>query len=376
VRARAGGTIAGDVALARLFLAAAAGAVLAYAAAVVLLARRPVAVAAIVAVGSAIQLAPLAAPLLLSTDAWTYWDYGRIGSVHAGNPYADVPADFPDDPAFRYVGRDWRDSSSVYGPAFTLASEPLALAAGQSEDAAAWIFKVLAAAAMLAAAALAAVIARRPAYAFALVSWNPVLALHFAGGGHNDAWMAALVVAALALAASGRQQLAGGAWAAALLVKWVPVVLLPLAALAARARAQPFPYVGLVVAAAVLALLAAWRYGFAWLEAAAPIVRNARTETEYALPHRLTQLGSPRWLALTAAAVAFTVVYAWLLREAWRGRARLGVGVAALLVATPYLAPWYLAWLVPLAAAEDDDRVATALAVALTAYLLPQTIPA
>ena len=30
---------------------------------------------------------PLAAPLLLSTDAWTYWDYGRIAAVHDANPY-------------------------------------------------------------------------------------------------------------------------------------------------------------------------------------------------------------------------------------------------------------------------------------------------
>jgi hypothetical protein len=49
--------------------------------------------------------------------------------------------------------------------------------------------------------------------------------------------------------------------------------------------------------------------------------------------------------------------------------------VGALLVATPYLAPWYVAWLAPLAAAEDEDRAAAWLTLALTAYLLPQTIP-
>ena len=68
---------------------------------------------------------------------------------------------------------------------------------------------------MLAAALLAARLSRRPALALVLVGWNPAMALDFAGGGHNDAWMAALVVAALALAASGRRQLAGAAWATA-----------------------------------------------------------------------------------------------------------------------------------------------------------------
>jgi hypothetical protein len=45
------------------------------------------------------------------------------------------------------------------------------------------------------------------------------------------------------------------------------------------------------------------------------------------------------------------------------------------LLTTPYLVVWYLAWAVPLAAPEDDDRVARLGALALTAYLLPQTIP-
>jgi len=45
------------------------------------------------------------------------------------------------------------------------------------------------------------------------------------------------------------------------------------------------------------------------------------------------------------------------------------------LATTPYLAVWYLAWAVPLAAPEDDDRLARLAALGLTAYLLPQTIP-
>jgi hypothetical protein len=44
------------------------------------------------------------------------------------------------------------------------------------------------------------------------------------------------------------------------------------------------------------------------------------------------------------------------------------------LVTTPYLAVWYLAWAVPLAAPEEE-RASRLVALALTAYLLPQTIP-
>jgi hypothetical protein len=357
------------------FLACLVAALLAYAAGLALVSRfgEPrLATVAVLAV--AIQAAPLAAPLLLSTDAWTYWDYGRIAAVHDGDPYADAPRDFPSDPAFPYVGADWRDATSVYGPAFTLASEPVALAAGSSSDAAAWIYKVLAALAILVAAGLAARLSPRPGFAAAFVGWNPVLAVHFAGGGHNDAWMAALVVGALALGASGRRQLAGTAWAVALFIKWVPLVLLPLRALEARANRRAVGHLGFACAFAAIALVATVRYGLDWLGALGPLARNANQETSFAIPHRLAQLGLPREAAWGLAAAAFVVAYGWLAREALRGRARLGLAAGLLLLTVPYLAPWYTAWAVPLAAAEDD-RAAQLVALALTAYLLRQTVP-
>ncbi len=368
-----GGRPAGDAAWAWAFLACAALALLLYAGALPLL-RRGARLAPVAVLAAAIQLAPLGAPLLLSTDAWTYWDYGRIAAVHGGNPYRETPADYPQDPAFAHVGRDWHDTSVVYGPAFSLAAEPLALAAGSSPDRAAWIYKTLAAAAMLGAALLAARLSPRPAFALAFVGWNPVLALHFAGGGHNDAWLAVLVVAALALGARGRPQWAGVMWAVAILVKWVPLLLLPLRAVQARATGRRVGHLGFAAAFGLVVAAATWRYGGEWLRALGPLARNAELQTSFALPHRLQQLGLPHGVAVGLCAAAFGVAYLWLLREAARGRARLGLATGLLLLALPYLAVWYVAWTVPLAAAEDDEP-AQWLALALCAYLLRQTIP-
>jgi alpha-1,6-mannosyltransferase len=369
-----GGRPEGDTAYAWAFLVALAAAFLLYGLALVALARRGGGLRLVAALAVAIQLVPLAAPLLLSTDAWTYWSYGRIAAVHDANPYRDEPDEFPDDPSFPYVGADWRDTTSVYGPAFTLASEPIALAAGESEDAAAWIYKTLAAAAVLLAVGLAAWLSPRPVFAWAFAGWNPLLAIHFAGGGHNDAWMAALVVGALALAASGRRVWAGAAWAAAVLVKWVPLVLLPLQALAARRTRARLDVRGFVLALVVLLALATARYGFGWLEAFGPLAKNANHETSYALPHRLQELGVPRGLAIALFAAGLVAAFAYLVREAFRGRARLALAACVLMLAAPWLVVWYLVWAVPLAAAEDD-RTAQLLTVALGAYLLPQTIP-
>lgn len=312
-----------------------------------------------------VQLVPLGAPLMLSSDAWTYWMYGRIAAVHDANPYEDPPSAFPEDPAYPWAGESWRDSTSVYAPGFTLASEPIALVAGESPEAAAWLYKALAALAVCATVLLAARFAARPAFAVAFVGWNPVLAVHLAGGGHNDAWVGALLLAALAT------QGGGVAWAFGTAVKWIPLALLPLQALATRRRAGLGAFAVVVVAAAALASL---RYGFAWLGAFGPLADNARQTTSYALPHRLSQLGVPEGAAIALFAALFAAVYLVLAREAWRGRARLALASVVLLACAPYVTPWYLAWVVPLAAVEED-KLARGLALALTAYLLPQTIP-
>jgi Glycosyltransferase family 87 len=322
----------------------------------------------------AIQLAPLSAPLLLSTDAWTYWGYGRIAAVHDENPYETEPREFADDAAFPYIGSDWHDATSVYGPLFTLASEPIALVAGESEDAAAWIYKGLAALAVCAAAALAARLSARPAFAWAFVGWNPLLALHFAGGGHNDAWMAALVLAALGFAAANRRQLAGAAWTLAIAVKWVPLVLLPLRLLDRRHRPLRPAYVGLAAAAAAIAAIATWRYGLAWAGALGPLAGQAGEGTSFALPRRLASIGVPYAVAVGVLVAAFAFAYLALAREALRGRPRLGLATGLLLLATPYLIVWYVVWVVPLAAAEDDAH-AELLALGLCVYLLSQTVP-
>jgi hypothetical protein len=366
----AGGRLVGDRAWAWAFLACATAAFLAYLAGL-LLVRRGGGLAAVAVVAAAIQLVPLGAPLLLSSDAWTYWDYGRLAAIHGESPYAARPADVPGDPAFPYTGADWRDSSSVYGPAFTLASEPVALAAGESRHAAAWIFKTLAALAVIACALLSARLSPRPAFATALVGWNPLLALHFAGGGHNDAWMTALVLAALAAAAGRRPGWAGAAWAAAVLVKWVPLLLLPLRLLEGRHAGRRAGFRGFAAAAAVLVAVATWRYGWRWVVAP---WNNAGLETSFALPSRLAQLGLPHRAAVVALLVAFGLAYVWLLREAARGRARLGLATGLALLAVPYLAVWYVVWTLPLAAAEDDGP-AQLLALGLCAYLLRQAIP-
>ena len=285
------------------FLVLLAASFAAYLAGLRLVRRRGASLRAVAVLAVAIQLVPLGAPLLLSTDAWTYWEYGWIAN-EGGNPYADSPEEYPGNPAWEWAGADWRDTTSVYGPGWTVVSQGIAAAAGDSEDAAAWLFKTLAALAALLATWLAARLSSARAFAAAFVGWNPLLAVHLAGGGHNDAWVAVLVLAAVALAAAGRRALSGAAWVAGIAVKWVPAVFLWLHLLASGARGRPAGWAGLLALAALLAALATWRFGTDWLGAFGPLARNAGEETSYALPRRLEQLGVPDAAAAVLALAA------------------------------------------------------------------------
>ena len=203
-------------------------------------------VAAVIAVAAAVQLTPLAGPTLLSTDTWTYWMYGRVAAVEGATPMAILPSTYPEDVAYQAMGSSWRDTTSLYGPLFTIGSELHARVAGEDRADAAWLFRLVAALAVLGTAVLAASLGTRPAFGAAFVGWNPLLALHFGGGGHNDAVMMLLVVGALALAARGRPNLAGIAWVGAIGLKWVAVAFLALWAIDRLRRRESLGLVGLI----------------------------------------------------------------------------------------------------------------------------------
>jgi hypothetical protein len=367
-----GGRDGGSATWALALLAAAFGV---YVVGILLVARGGASFVSAAALAAAIQVIPVFAPLLVSTDAWTYWDYGWVGGVAHGDPYVEPPSHYPESPAYRWTGEAWRDTTSVYGPAFTLASEPIARGAGDSANAAAWTYKTLAAVASVAAALLAARLARRRAFAVAFVGWNPLLAVHLAGGGHNDAWVAALLMAALALGLTDppRRHLAGAAWALAIAVKWVPLLFLGLVVLT-RGRRPAVGVLGLLATAALVAAVAMSEYGLDWVGAPLTLAGNAALETSYALPARAEDLGIPDDVATALFGAAFGVGLVLLAWEARRGRLQLARAALLVLLTTPYLAVWYLAWAVPLAASEED-RWARVGCVLLGAYLLPQGIP-
>jgi hypothetical protein len=183
--------------------------------------------------------------------------------------------------------------------------------------------------------------------------------------------MIGLAVAGLALARRGRQQLGGAAWTIGIGVKWLPALALPLVLARERRR---FGYAGFLAAAVALAALATARYGVHWVHAAAPISNQLQRANSLSPVHYLVDAGLGLKLAAGLLTAAFALVYLWLLYQARRGRARIGLALGLFALTLAWLAPWYATW--PLAfSAIEADTAAQLLALALSGYLLSDAVP-
>jgi hypothetical protein len=310
-----------------------------------------------------VQTLPLAAPLLLSKDVYLYWSEARIAIVHHANPYRATPGDYPSDPSYDHVSEIWRTETAPYGPAWEALATAPAAAAGSSSHRAELGYRVLALLGVLAATLLVARRTRNGA-AVALLGWSPLVALHYAGGGHSDAWMIALLVLGVVAPSAAR---GGAAWPIASAFKVVPAILLPLELAARRLRAPRRWWIGLIGATVVVVAAATAIVGPRWVTAT---VAGAHQSSTIGGVHWLTELGLRHRYAVVTGALVFAAVYLALMRSAWRtGRARLSLAATALCLTSSLLRPWYALWPLALAGVEEDELAGLA-ALALSAYLL------
>ena len=294
------------------------------------------------------------APPLLSADVFGYIDYARLGAVHGLDPYAAEPLERPDDPAFTYML--WRDLTTPYGPLFTVPSYALA---PLGVPAALWALKGLTAAAALGCLALvwrsAERLGRDPLVAIAFVGLNPLWLAYGVGGAHNDFLMLLLVLASVHLAITQRHAASGAALAAAGAIKAAALVVLPFAVAGARDRRRAV--IGALGAGTGAVLLGLVFFG----GDAIRFVDLVRTQQELIALHSVPNELGRRVLGtggLTdgirlVAALVLAATGVWMLVRAWRGSdwiTAAGWTVLAVLVTTAWLLPWYVVWLLPLAA--------------------------
>jgi Glycosyltransferase family 87 len=324
----------------------------------------------------------LLAPPLLSTDVFSYGAYARMGALYGANPYMYGPSAIQLDPMYSYIGAHWVTIPTAYGPVFTALSylvAPLSIAAS------AFAFKSLA---LVSSLALLMVIWKAaplrgidPLKALAFVGLNPVIVVYGVGGGHNDLMMLALLMAGVYVLLQRRERAGGALIVAATAVKLTAGLLLPFAfARDARHRrglgGRRGVLAGAGMSAATIAVLGAALFGIGPLYLLSTLGKIQNQDGLQSIPGFISaglglgQLGIAAELVL---ALAFVATFLWLLRRVWQGEldwiTGAGWATVALLITTGSLLPWYVGWLVPLAALSSDRRLWLA-TFALTALAL------
>ncbi len=329
------------------------------------------------------------APPLLSQDVFSYIAYARLGVEHGLNPYAFRPFDIPADPVFPFAGS--KDAVDVYGPYFTLLSYPLAWI---SVPAAFWVLKAIAAASVAALVLIVRWIAERvetsSARAVALVGLSPATLVHVVAGAHNEALTMLIVFAGIAFALTrvdaAREPAAGFISTLAIGIKASAAV--PLVFMLAASRRKLATFVAMASAALLTALTAFVGFGSDALGGLNLISSNQDRSSRWSLPHKTvdgldaifgeisrasaTDVVRTLFVLVLAAVVAYLVWRSYKRPETWlenAGWATLGV-----LIASAWLVPWYLLWLLPFAAVSRSATLQVA-SVLFCAYTLVIAIP-
>lgn len=281
-----------------------------------------------------------------STDAYRYSWEGRV--ANAGHSPYRLPPKAPELAPLRM-----EQDARINNPGLTTIYPPLALAA----------FRLVAAVLADARAQkaffalcdlfvcflLMGLLARRGlsrAWA-ALYAWHPLVVLEFSAAGHLDSLMILALLAGLEFWETGRRELGVLAWAAAALVKVVPIVLLPWLLLRRPRSAALFLA---VVAAGLIPALS----GLHAAAHAAPDSGIAAFASGWLANPSLYALLSPivpspgaRRAILACAVGAFCLLWA---RRSGDDPARYLCGAfLAVLLASPVVQPWYVLWALPFA---------------------------
>ena len=171
-------------------------------------------------------------------------------------------------------------------------------------------------------------------------AWNPLLAIEVAGTGHIDIVGVLLLLVSVGALLRRWRSVAALAFALAIAVKLLPVVLVPL--YWKRVRPRDGALAALVVGLLYLPFLSHGRLPIGSLNT---YVRSFRfNDPIFTL---LERVAPPQWIALMAVLVGFlTAIYLRRKASEWSPDA-FAWPMAASLLCAPVVYPWYLVWLVP-----------------------------
>ena len=187
--------------------------------------------APILAGAAVLATVPALARHTFSADVAAYVMYGRVAALHHANPMTVAPDSFSQDPFLPLMADTYRDSVSVYGPAWNLMSEALTrLAESLGGDHATYVLLYRSVCLIGFLGSVVAVwtlagrwLPGRRVPATLLYAWAPLTLIEVSAI-HNDFVMLGLVGLALVLADRRHSGWAVATLTLAALVKWIAVV--------------------------------------------------------------------------------------------------------------------------------------------------------
>jgi branched-subunit amino acid transport protein AzlD len=327
-------------------------------------------------------------PVLLSTDVFSYIAYARMGVEHGINPYLQGPAAISHDPVFRYVGHDWREVQSAYGPLYTLLSYPLGLL---GVEGALWGMKLEALAASIGTLALVWRCAKArgldPVFAILVVGANPLYVIYGLGGAHNDLIMMLMMMAAVALmlapppaGATPARREAGAAAivVAGALIKATVAALLPFMIVSRRRLA---PILGAVAAVIVGGIVGYLVFGRQGIDVVSTLNRDSAFVSTDSFASEIAHLFGKAGVFPVdhkILKVALVLIILHLLWRTWRGYdwiAASGWCLLAISVTSTWLLAWYILWPLPLAVVVRDKRLLVATLAVQLLFVVHQFSP-
>lgn len=330
----------------------------------------------------------VATPSQQSTDVYSYAMYGRILTVHHENPYATYPMHFEGDPMRRHVGEWWQRTPDIYGVGFTAIMAALAPVIGESRFLASLAYQLIAAAAVVALLWMLWRRTRSP-IALAFVGLHPLLAVSVVNGGHPDALIALGVFVGVFLALSHR--VIGAALALAFAAAINPTVIAAAVVLGVWAWRR-WTRREIVVYGAVIGVLGALPYLVisGWLRTAHEHAQMISRQSLWTAVGGLIspsghlpfgRLSSGAWTMVAsdgAGLIAGLLLVAILVRHTSRGTPELAIAaaLAAVLVASAYVMPWYGFAALPLFALRKPNLLSWTVAIYSACVLIGDQFPA
>ena len=322
----------------------------------------------------ALHLILVFSPPLQLNDLFNYLGYARLGGLHQLNPYTHVIKQEFFDPIYGFT--TWHNLRSPYGSLFTAVTYPLAFV---SIPLAYWCLK--ASAVLLSLGFLALVwqcarqLGRDPRYALVFVALNPIYLIYAVGGFHNDFMMLVPSMAAISFVLARRDRLAGAALVLAIAVKFTAVLLAPFLLIALVTKRRRLRFVtGAALAAVPMIALSLALFGLSIPN----LSDQSSLLTDFSIPNIVGLVigiggGAPGLLKVAIVCVVLVVAYEVYRERDWLAGA--GWSTFALLASLAWLVPWYVIWLLPLAALATSVNLRRT-ALAMTVFLILAFMPA